>query len=450
MKRLLALFLMSLSAGLFAQSESQQPATTVKPQTEATTEALMGPGAYGFNDPTVKTRWRENLPADCQTVTETCAYSPSEKTVYALGEFCGLPEDCEMEFIAIGPLSDRAYESLIITWDNPSEIAKAFTAMGIADGKPAKTQRGLGMAQGERFSVSLKHIGKVKDEAFRPLSDFISDAFSPEGQEVLVRGFPFVGANVKDDDLMPASVLAVYTEAKSVLGLPYVAPKSIAYGAYRTKTAENPGAPVILAFRWMPMADGSARVHRTSLAVNAETIANPDAFLNSLRTLVEDPRDVFLSVELDPSLTLAQVVPFATLMLELENKGGFVLDAPLGQIPIRAFTPQQSWKVREGRVFQPWEIEVFKGEDGTTLEVTLSQILEDWSVEGNEPALTRKCYPGMTPQTILKVLKEVDQNDGKVYVAFFYTGPGVTVGDLLPYADALADECPTQWIFIEK
>ncbi len=64
-----------------------------------------------------------------------------------------------------------------------------------------------------------------------------------------------------------------------------------------------------------------------------------------------------------------------------------------------------------------------------------------------EPALTRKCYPGVTPQTILDVMRQVDANAGKVYVVFFYATPEVTVGDCAPFAEALRKACPTQWIF---
>lgn len=403
-----------------------------------------GPFAYTFRTPEAKSNWRAGLPEDCKEVTQTCVWSPSQKTVYALAEFCGADEGMELEFIVLGPLSDRAYEALTIAWDQPSVIAQAVKAMGVPKGEPAKTKRGLGMAQGERFTIAFKRLSEA---TFRPISEFMTDTFSPEGQAVCDRGFPFVDGDPAMDDLMPAPVVATYTEPPAVFGLPYIAAKSLAYGAFRASCDMPRGEPVVVAFQWKPLPEGLARVYHHRVEVTAETIAHPEEFLGVLQKLCEDPRDVFLEVALDPSLTLAQVVPFARLLLDLEAKGGFVIDSPEGQLPIRAFTPQEEWKVREDRVFQPWEIEVVPGKDGAPAQVTLCQILEDWTVEGNDPALTRKCYPGMTPQTIRKVLEEVDQNDGKVYVAFFYTAPGVTVGDLVPYAEALVEPCPTQWIF---
>ncbi len=407
---------------------------------------VSGPGAYNFRHPEAKATWTATLPKDIQRISETCVVSPSEKRVYLLAELCGLGEGYECEFVLLSALSDRAYESIAIAWDTPEVLNQAMAALGAPKGVPANSDRGLAMAKGERFTISLQRLGK--DDALRPLSDFLSDTCSTPAQALLERGFPYVGEE-GFADVMPAALIAAYTEQKSSFGLPYHAPKSAVYGCFRATSDEQSGTPTLVALHWQQLPNALSRVYNHEVTLNAEALQQPDTLLNELRKLCEDPRDVFLRVKLDPSLKLAEVVPMAKLLLALEAEGGFSLDAPQGtQLPLRAFLPEERWRQREGRVFQPWEVEFKRTETG--LQVTLCQILEDWTVEGMEPALTRKCYPEMTPQTIDKVMQRIDVNDGKIYVAFFYVTPEITVGDILPFADAIKAQAPTQWIFIDK
>ena len=354
----------------------------------------------------------------------------------------------EVEFLLLGNLSDRAYEGLAIAWDAPSVIGKAVAALGVPKGVAASVQRGLGMAQGERFTVEVKRLGK--DEAFRPLADFVNDQCSTPAQNLFARGFPYVGADGHDDE-MPASVIAAYAEPDSLFGLPYPAPKGAVYGLFTAKTNEEAGTPTIVALRWQRLPDGQARVLKHRVDVTTATLTNPDPLLAELKKVCEDPRDVFLDVRLAPTLPLAKIVPFARLLVALEAEGGFTIDAPAkGQVSLRAFLPNDAWRDRKARVFQPWEVEIAPPpKPGETPVVTLCQILEDWTVDGPDPALTRKCYPDMTAKTIAETLKRVDVSAGRVYVVFFYAAPGVTVGDLAPFAEALSGPCPTQWVFLE-
>ncbi len=404
------------------------------------------PGEFHFKHPEMRQSWTAHLPKTATPLTDTCYAAKDEVTVYLLAELCGLGNGYETEFILLGRLSDRAYESLAIAWDDPGTIGKAVEALGCPKGLPANADRGLAMAKGERFTMKVKRIGL--DENFRPLTDFMVDECSTPAQALFTRGFPYIGGTGFDDD-MPAAILSAYTEEKSLFGLPYHAPKSAVYGLFRTTTDEVYGTPAIIALQWQRLPDAQSRVYNHRLTLTPESIQDPDALIAGLKTLCDDPRDVFLQVRFAPELTLAQVTPLAKLLLTLEAEGGFTLDAPEpGQLPLRAFTPSDAWRTREGRVFQPWEVEFLPGTKDAPPAVTLCQILEDWTVDGPDPALTRKCYPDMTPETIASTLQKVDQSNGKVYVTFFYATPETTIGELTPYAEALAPLTPTQWIFL--
>ena len=409
--------------------------------------ALEGPGEYTFADASVKQTWQQRvaLPADCVAVSPTCVYSVSAKTVYLLSELTGIGKGYETEFILLGPLSDRAYEGLAMAWDAPSVVSRAVKALGVPQGAAADAMRGLAMAQGERFTMSICRLQSA-EKGFLPLSEFIIDECSTPAQNLLGRGFPFVGGE-DFDDLMPASIIAAYTEKASTFGLPFYASKGATYGLFRAKTTEVQGAPAVVALKWEQLPNAQPRVYHANLHLTAADLKQPEGLVDRLKGFCDDPRDVFLQVTFDDALTIAEVAPLAKLFLALEGEGGFTLTVKEGNLPIRAFAPQASWRIRETRAFQPWEMEFELTAEGKA-KATLCQILEDWTVEGNDPALTRKCYPGVTPQTVLNVMKQVDVNDGKIYVVFFYCPAQQTMGTLLPYARVLSEACPTQWVFV--
>lgn len=415
----------------------------------ALASTITAPQAYVFEHPEAKETWKSALPKDCVAVSPTCVYSAKEKTVYLLAEITGIGINYEVEFILLGQLSDRAYEALAVAWDNPSTVGKAIEALGVPKGKPANIQRGMPMAQGERFTLAIKSL--TDGAAFLPLSDYISDNCSTPTQNLFGRGFPYIGGT-DFDDLMPASIVSSYSEPVSLFGMPYAAEKSAVYGLFRSKKELVRGEPVIVSLKWEQLPDAQPRVYHHQLKVTAETLQNADKQIELVKALASDPRDIFLEIAFDPSLKLAQIKPFAGLLLTVEEHGGFVIAPPKpGQIPLRAFLPNQAWRDRESRVFQPWEVEIHGGQpNGAPPQVTLCQILEDWTVEGINPALTRKCYPSVAASTIVETMKRVDVNDGKIYVVFFYVTPETTVADLAPFTDALTEPCPTQWIFFTE
>lgn len=405
--------------------------------------ATSGPAEWVFCNPQAKATWQAGLPPDCQAVSPTCVYSVQTQSVYLLAEMTGLGEGYEVEFLLLGALSDRAYEGLAIAWDLPSTVGRAVERLGVPRGKPADFLRGMPMAQGERFTMSIKVLSG-EAPAFRPLADLVVDDYSTPAQALFARGFPFVG-EVADDTVMPCSLVSAYTDLRALFGMPYAAPKGQAYGAFRAKVDMAPGTPAVVALHWERLAQ--PRVFHEEVTVTAEMLSDPTALLEKLRTFCEDPRDIFLQVAFAPELEVAACVPFARLLVALEEQGGFVLEPPAeGQMPVRALLPDAAWNDREKRVFQPWEVELTPKAEGG-VEATLCQILEDWTVDGIDPALTRKCYPGVTPATIDSVMGQVDESDGRVYVVFFYVAPGTKVGDVAPYASALTTRCPTQWIF---
>lgn len=406
------------------------------------------PGAYCFKTPEAKTTWAKYLPEGSILVTPTCAYNTKDHTIYLLAEFCGLAEGYEVEFLLLGRLSDRAYEAAMIAWDDPSAIKKAATALGVPLGEEANAVRGMPMAQGERFTIEYAPLTEGP-LTFVSIAEEIEDACSTASQNLFGRGFPYIGRSTEDDQ-MPCAIIATYTGCNALFGMPYHADKSGTYGLFRAKKERTYGTPVVVALRWQKLPNGQPRVCHQQLLLTEESITNTDQLIEELKAFCDNPADVFLDVRMEASLTLEAIRPVAQLLLAIEREGGYTILAPAdNQVSVRAFSPKASWLNREGRLFQPWEIEIAPGEAGGPASVTLCQIEEDWSVEGPDPALTRHCYPNVKPETIASVMKRVDVNNGRVYVVFFYCQPQIKLQDLLPYAEAIKNECPTQWIFLQ-
>lgn len=413
---------------------------------EATQERL--PAAYTFKTPEAVQQWGRLLPEGTTFVTPTCAYNQKDCTIYLLAEFCGLAEGYEVEFLLLGRLSDRAYEAAMIAWDHPSAVKAAAAALQVPLGEDAKIARGMPMARGERFTVEYAPLTGAQ-LTFVSIAEEISDACSTSSQNLFGRGFPYVGQSTADD-MMPCAIIATYTGCNALFGMPYYADKSGTYGLFRAKKERAYGTPVVVALRWQRLPKGQARVSNYNLFLTKEKIAQPDALIAELRACCENPADVFLNVLIDDELTLEMVKPIAQLLVAIEKEGGYtILEPAENQLPIRAFLPKEQWLQREGRIFQPWEIEVVPNDDSTVVDVTLCQIEEDWSVESLDPALTRRCYPQVTPETITSVMERVDVNNGRISVAFFYCHPTIKIKDLLPYAEAIKCACPTQWIFLQ-
>ena len=74
-------------------------------------------------------RWKTENKAPAGVVADKAA-----RSVRFLVEATGIGADETIEFFAIGPLSDRAYESLFVTVASPAAIAAAFDQVGVPRG----------------------------------------------------------------------------------------------------------------------------------------------------------------------------------------------------------------------------------------------------------------------------------------------------------------------------
>ena len=100
------------------------------------------------------------------------AVDRAARTVTFLAEATGVSEVDPVEFFAIGPLSDRAYESFAVSVASPAAIAAGLDAIGVPRGLPVDPRRSRFWPQGDGVSFSARILGEGKELS---LGDLISD-----------------------------------------------------------------------------------------------------------------------------------------------------------------------------------------------------------------------------------------------------------------------------------
>ena len=82
----------------------------------------------------------------------------ASRSVRFLAEATGLEDATTVEFLAIGPLSDRAYESLFVTVPSPAAIASALERVGVPRGVPPDIAGARLWPCGEKLTLSAKRL----------------------------------------------------------------------------------------------------------------------------------------------------------------------------------------------------------------------------------------------------------------------------------------------------
>ena len=129
------------------------------------------PAAYAFAHAEAKADWRAGLPVDCVAVSETCVYSPGERTVFHYPPFCRLSclgltgEDREA--------TERAARQLL-KWMK-DRLREHYPTMPV---------RLLGLSQGAVFRVAGRYRFKILVKTARsPQSRaFLSESLEEAGK----------------------------------------------------------------------------------------------------------------------------------------------------------------------------------------------------------------------------------------------------------------------------
>lgn len=381
-------------------------------------------------------RWKAERNAPNGVVADRAA-----RTVTFLAEATGIRSAEPAEFFAIGPLSDRAYESFCVTVASPAAIADAIESVGVPRGVCTDPHQARMWPQGERLFLTAVQYGKGADNASKPLGQLLADNREKEEGAILsspvlytggardAAGRPVASTNI------PCAVFALYNHSPSLLQMDGRFDQSSVYGRFSARSTLQAGTLLEMKLAW----DGVNHVKVRTPTLTDGNLAN---VLRSLKADASGDADLYVQPIFDASLTVARAKEIAQAFEMLDGNGLKMNGAPEGQFYYRAFLPDPAWRNRQGRLFQPFEIRL--AADGTR---TFTFVDEDWSGEGLDPVLKPKTRILSDWSELPSCIAQTGEHGQKITVAFIYAPPETPLGRILPIAKTLASRIGTFYVF---
>lgn len=239
----------------------------------------------------------------------------------------GIDTSVPVEFILVGPDSDRDYEALFVADDPFADVAAAFRRAGIPAGKTSDASRCI-----------LWPVGSIIELEPRPESLLKLC----QGDDYRFPDTVYTGGNGNSD--MPLALFATYTCGQSLLTFDDSLDQSLVYGRFLPARKWRKGDTVTFKATWK-----GGRTFDTT----------PDF-----------PADK----------TLDEAVKYAKALQLSDSRTHKINGFRDGQFFYQAFLPKAEWRDRMRRPSQPVEVRV------TATNVVTTVIDEDWS--NPEPEFT--------------------------------------------------------------
>lgn len=394
------------------------------------------------------------------------AVDVQKREVRLLAEAVGHDVGVTTEFLLIGPLSDRAYETVAVTVAMPGDIVRAVESMGIARGGCVGSQPFRFWPVGERVTAAVRRLD-VPHAVEKPLQALIRDAEAGapligEGGLIFTGGRWENGACLTDTN-MPAALISLYNASETVFDVPFQVGQSEVYGRLSLAEALPYGALLEVVLRPLA-ADGKPRVFPVRVFASedggnvvltckgADDVVLHKAGLADavtwLRGQSESGRELFVTLGMDDALPLKRAADVARLFVMMDGKGLKLDGKTAGGVFPRAFVPLEKWREREGRNPQPFEVHVTQPAGGK-LSKKLVFVEEDWSVEGLDPKLTPREFPFEAWEELPGMINKAAGSDNKVQVLFVFAPLEMPLGRFMPGVRAVADRLPLVYVFGE-
>ena len=364
----------------------------------------------------------------------------SARSVRFLVEATGLDKADPAEFFAIGPLSDRAYESLFVTVPSPAAIAGALERVGVPRGVPPDIAGARLWPCGEKITLTAKAVStNGQNLAF---ADLLVDTAAKEEGAILHAPFLYTGGArdasgaVVAATNIPCAVFALYSHSPSLFLLNGQFEQSSVYGRFHAKIGYAAGDLFELTLRW----DGRTTVLHRDVEITVSSLKE------KLSTLRADAaaHDLFVRLSFGEGTTVSEAAEIARAFSLVDGKG-LKMDGPQpGKFFFRAFLPDPAWRERPGRIFQPFEVHV--AADGAKKFVFVE---EDWSGEGLDPVLNPHETSFTDWAELPKLIAQTGEKGAKINVLFLFAPNATPVSALTPAVSSTGNRIVTFYVFGE-
>ena len=392
--------------------------------------------------------WKEANRAPDGVAVDAAAHS-----VRILVEATGLGPADTVEFFAIGPLSDRAYESFFVTVASPAAIADAIERAGVPRGVPPDIAGARLWPCGEKLTltatpVSMNEAGGSRSCATATnapvlaFADLLVDKAEKEEGAILSAPVVYTGGArdasgaVVAATNIPCAVFALYSHTPSLLQLNGQFDQSTVYGRFHAKKKWPAGSLFELALRW----DGRTTVLRRDVELTVPTLKEK---LMALRADAA-AHDLFVRMSFGGGTTVGEAAEIAGALSLVDGKGLKMDSPPPGKFFFRAFLPDPAWRERPGRMFQPFEVHVAADDAKKFVFVE-----EDWSGEGLDPVLKPRETPFSDWSELSGLIARTGEQGAKINVLFLFAPRATPVSALTPAVSAVGDRIGTFYVFGE-
>ena len=375
------------------------------------------------------------------SLTASVTVEKSSHAVTFTAKTAGVAAGDTLEFFAVGPLSDHDYETFLVTDDSPAAIAKAMDEASVPRGMSPDPFKAVLWPEGPRVKVEAR----LKGGEFKPASFWIADGAPPEegGGAILVADSRWTGgkrdgsgAPIADSE-MPCAVWALYNHAPSLMQLDGVLEQSVTYGRFSPKSTFERGTEMEVRISW----DGASSAVRKTVRIGKD--ANLKAVIESLRG---DPAgakgDLYVDLAFEDGVPLSEAAVAAKAFSLLDGPSLKMNGRAKGEFFFCAFLPEDGWRDRPGRIFQPFEVHV--APDGTRKFVYIE---EDWSGEGLDPVLKPRETAISDWSELTGLIKASGAAAEKITVMFIFAPASMPVSGLKPVLANVPGHVSTFYVF---
>lgn len=334
---------------------------------------------------------------------------------------CGM--DMQLEFLFVGPNSDRDYEAMFVTDAPIKDIAAAFEKAGIPAGRPyAPFACRLWPA-----GVSLK-IEPALDTLVREMRGDTTPRLLYAGGTRGADGVPEADTN------MPAAVFALYNCSQSLLQFNDSLEQSPTYGRFQPGVKIPKGERRTFIFTW----SGTNEIKTLDL------ILAPGKLPEAMATLRDKSRESELDVLCDfsPELTVKEAGEIATALAMVDSVRVKLNGTKEGQFFFRAYLPLEKWRDRAERLAQPPEVRFCA--DGS---IVVTEIKEDWS---DEESLDPKLTPVERKfNDVAEAARLASSLAARTMTVLVFAQPGETLGRLYDFRRKVSGTILNWYVFAE-
>jgi hypothetical protein len=385
-----------------------------------------------------------------------------EKEVTVFGHYTGLQPAELVEFLVISDRSGQDYESLMVSYAQPSDIHEAMLQIGARPGGSVSSRDHRFWPRGDRIAADIEWKPEGEDLAVcMPIEELFTYKGGPMPRTPWVfTGAPTLPSREEDDkevyapdEYDPNCIASTFNLTNTVFDLPFQGSKTTVYGQFvRNANAPAPeGQPMLLRLRsateeeHAPETDLTLRFRKEDPGLRIDEMENPED-LGELGAELNrrEPTVYFLTVDFGEDLPLAIIRARANelLLMEQQLQNVRVEPPPIGQLFYRAFIPDPRFRVREERPSQPVELHLIDS-DGDQLTAVVMELEEIWG-DSRRPTVIETRVPLGTPEEWIRYLEDEDKRKPALFV---YLNVERTHRELLKWVQPVSEYFPIVFVY---